>query len=168
MEKLSSVVLSLGSNIENRLEYLRRAISEISNRIGTVEKISPIYESEAIGFEATTDFLNLCVLVQTTQSPEQVLKNTQEIEKLVGRKTKSTDGYASREIDIDLIFFDAQVIDLPELIIPHPFYSSRKFVLLPLNDLIPSHIDPVTGDTIQLKISQCEDSSKISVTAYLI
>lgn len=168
MEKISSVVLSLGSNIENRLDFLRKAVSEISDRIGAVVKTSAIYESEAIGFESTTDFLNLCILVHTSQSPEQVLNNAQAIEKIIGRKTKSSNGYESREIDIDLIFFDEQIIHLPELVIPHPAHSSRKFVLFPLNDIIPEHSDPITGDTVQMKIKQCEDTSKISITALLI
>ena len=168
MEKINTVVLSLGSNIENRLEYLRKAVGEISDRIGTVLKISPIYESEALGFQATTAFLNLCLEVHTEQTPQQVLKTTQEIEKIIGRRNKSTNGYQSREIDIDLIFFNEQVIELPELVIPHPEYSARKFVLLPLNDIIPSQIDPISKEPIQSKINQCKDSSRISITRLLI
>lgn len=168
MEKISSVVLSLGSNIENRIEHLREAVAEISNRVGTVIQISPVYESEAVGFQSNTDFLNLCLVVQTQQSPRSVLKLTQEIEKLIGRKTKSTNGYQSREIDIDLIFFDDAIIQASDLVIPHPSHHLRKFVLLPLRDIVPNYVDPVTGETITTKINQCTDSSKISMTHHLI
>lgn len=170
MEKLNTVVLSLGSNIEDRLDYLRKAIDAISTSIGKPSKISPIYSSEAIGFHSPIDFLNLCLIVRTPLSARDLVKKTQSIEQKLGRIAKMPRemSYSSREIDIDIIAFNDEIIVIPDLIIPHPRYSERKFVLLPLHDIFPEFIDPTTGQSIEKKIDLCSDNSKIIRTALFI
>ncbi len=168
MEKLNEVVLSLGSNIENRLDYLKRAVNEISENLGEVQKISPIYESESVGFQAEVDFLNLCLLLKTHHSALDILRETQAIERKLGRTSKTRHGYTSREIDIDIIFFNDEIIQLPDLEVPHPHYSQRKFVLLPLKDVVCEYIAPITSECLEEKIKVCKDASKISVTSLLI
>lgn len=168
MEKLNSVILSLGSNIEDRLYYLRSAITEIEEKIGAVKHISSIYESEALGFKSDIDFLNMCVEIETKFSPFTLLKKTQEIELNLGRTKKSNGNYKSRKIDIDLIFFENEIINTESLTIPHKLFKNRQFVLLPLNEIYKgSHYPENSKDIVKL-IKKCEDKSIIKKTTYTL
>ena len=167
MEGLTSVVLSLGSNIENRVLHLERACEQLAQNVGRCTKISRIYETPPFGFEAETNFLNLCLVLETNLTADQLLETLQAIESNLGR-IRSDSGYISRTIDIDIIFLGDQIIKSDKLTIPHPFFRTRKFVLAPLIDLGNDLIDPVTHLTIAQIFENCIDKSPITVCKKLI
>jgi len=157
-----TVYLSLGSNVEPRLQFLEEAIELIRLRYESISdmRISPIYETEPWGFESVTRFLNMCVEVKTFQSPFELLEINQEIEKQLGRTPKVGEGYASREMDIDILFFGDEIIFTDTLTIPHPHLEKRKFVLIPLSDLSLSVLHPLLNKSIQQLLADCSDTSR--------
>jgi 2-amino-4-hydroxy-6-hydroxymethyldihydropteridine diphosphokinase len=163
MEKLTEVLFSLGSNLGNRNSYLEQAIEEINDQIGRVDKTSEIYECEPIGFEADTNFLNLCIKVETTLSALDILKIIDQIETKLGRVKNSADFYTSRIIDIDIIFYGDCLFSSDELTVPHPSFRNRNFVLRPLADIDADRIDPLTQLSIQQLLRNNKDNSFIKV-----
>lgn len=141
------VYLGLGSNLGDREANINEAIRLIGERVGTVVSQSSLIETEPWGFESSNFFLNGAVLVETSLSPREVLQTTQEIEKALGRKSKTTThhpsltthhSYNDRPIDIDILLFDDQAIDEPDLKIPHPLMYKRDFVMIPLHEICPT------------------------------
>jgi len=137
--ELKQLYLSLGSNLGDRERMLHRAIALIDERIGTVQRVSSFIETEPWGFESEHPFLNAAVMVLTTLSPEQCLKETQQIEREQGRTTKSKDGiYHDRPIDIDLLMYGDLKLSTPTLTLPHPRMEERDFVMIPLREILPA------------------------------
>ncbi len=147
--------LSLGSNLGDKTKNLTHAIQLIELKIGEVIKISSVYETEALGFISNEVFNNCCLKIKTTYSPNQLLQKTQEIETEMGRKKKSKEGkYESRIIDIDIILYEDKIIKSKKLILPHPRYQQRNFVLFPLEEIDSEKIDPINQLTLsQLKLN---------------
>ena len=132
--------LSLGSNLGNREENLRRALALIDERVGSVYRVSSPMETEPVGFSSTNKFINLVCLVHTMMSPMSCLRETQKIEQELGRTQKSTcaEGtlqHFDRTIDIDLLTYDNIAMDTPELTLPHPRMQERDFVMRPLEEI---------------------------------
>ena len=141
--QINTVYLSLGSNLGNREENISSAIEKL-NKIGKVSKVSKLFESEPFGFISDNLFYNICLEFKTELSPLNLLEATQTIESEIGRKKKSVNRvYESRLIDIDILFFNKEIIELELLTIPHPQIQFRKFVLSPLNDIAPSFRHPL-------------------------
>lgn len=137
--------LSLGSNLGDRRATLLRAIHEIGSRIGKVSAQSDFFDTQPWGFESTHRFLNACVAVETDIEPFELLRRTQEIERLLGRTTKTRNGlYADRPIDIDILLYGTLRLSTPELTIPHPRMAERPFVLEPLRQIAPELTIPGT------------------------
>lgn len=131
--------MSLGSNLGDREDMLRRAIALIEERIGAVQRVSSFIETEPWGFESEHPFLNAAVMVLTTLSPIECLDATQQIERELGRKKKSKNGiYHDRPIDIDLLLYGDLKLSTPRLTIPHPHMYERDFVMIPLREIMPS------------------------------
>lgn len=129
--------LALGSNMGNRRDILNRAIELINEAVGTVVRRSSFMETEPWGFRSANLFLNAAVCVQTSLTPFEALKVTQEIERKLGRTVKSSPGeYHDRSIDIDILLYDDLHIDTPELSIPHPLMHQRDFVMKPLGEIM--------------------------------
>jgi deoxyguanosine kinase len=128
------VVLSLGSNLGDRLDNIRQGIKLVHQRTGTVIKVSRLYETPAWGFESEP-FYNCALVLHTTNTAEEVLKKVLEIEKELGRERSGALGYQPRVIDIDLIAFNEEIIEKFDLTVPHPKMHDRLFVLLPMRDL---------------------------------
>ncbi|MBK5719395.1 2-amino-4-hydroxy-6-hydroxymethyldihydropteridine diphosphokinase [Dysgonomonas sp. Marseille-P4677] len=147
------VFLGLGSNIGDRGENLDHAINEIEERIGEVITTSAFYVTEPVGFESENNFLNAVCEVKTKLRPMELLQRTQEIEKKMGRVSKSdNEGYADRIIDIDILLFDDKIYSNEKLTLPHPHLHERAFVLLPLAEIAGTYIHPVLNKSIdQLK-----------------
>ncbi len=143
------VYLGLGSNIGNRQQCIADAIRLISERVGTVLRQSSLIETEPWGFLSDNQFLNGVILCETSLTPRQVLKVTQQIERELGRhkivnrirealgssKKSVNRKYYDRPIDIDILLFDDLMIDEPDLKIPHPLMHERDFVMIPLNEI---------------------------------
>lgn len=134
---MHKVYLSLGANIGNRKRAMRDAVALLNERVGNVERMSSLYETEPWGFETPNKFINACAEVTTPLAPVDLLRATQQIELELGRTGKSVDGiYHDRAIDIDILLYDDLRVDLPFLQIPHPLMQQRDFVMKPLNELL--------------------------------
>lgn len=152
-DKQHIVFLSLGSNLGDRGENLDHAISNIEKRIGEVIATSAFYVTDPVGFQSTNQFLNAVCEVKTKLPPLAVLEMTQAIEKEMGRTTKSRNKiYTDRIIDIDLLLFDDEIVEHPQLTLPHPHMHERPFVLLPLSEIAGEYVHPVLHKSVnQLK-----------------
>lgn len=134
---MHTVYLSLGSNLGDREATMRRAIGLLNERVGSVDRQSSFIETEPWGFESTNKFLNMCVRLLTTLSPEQLLLATKQIERELGRTQKSVNGqYHDRPIDIDILMYDNVHIDSDDLTLPHPHMQEREFVMKPLREIL--------------------------------
>ncbi len=139
--------LSLGSNLGDREQNLRRAIGELKG----VTKVSSFHETEPLDMAPGTPmFLNCAVEIETGDTPEVLLRTVLDIERRLGRVRENRSGstYDSRTIDIDILFYGDQVVSTPDLTIPHPRLLSREFVLRPLAEIAPNLRHPVTGKTL--------------------
>ena len=135
-EKLHRVFLGLGSNLGDKEANIRNAISLIGERVGLVVRQSSLISTEPWGFESDNQFVNACVLCETTLTPRQVLLATQKIERELGRTHKSVGShYADRLMDIDILLYDDLRVDEPDLQIPHPLMLERDFVMIPLGEI---------------------------------
>ena len=138
---LHQVYLGLGSNLGDKQENIRQAIELIGERVGEVIRQSSLIETEPWGFESENQFLNGVILVETTLTPRQLLRATQQIERELGRKKKTfhsslfTLHYSDRPIDIDILLYDDLTVDEPDLKIPHPLMHKRDFVMIPLREI---------------------------------
>lgn len=136
---MTDIYLSLGSNLGDRHTLLLSAIEALIGRVGRLVASSSFIETEPWGFQSPHRFMNAVVLMQTELSPRELLTVTQDIEKQLGRTTKSEGGvYHDRPIDIDILFYGDLHIDQPDLIIPHPRMHQRDFVMRPLRELTGS------------------------------
>jgi 2-amino-4-hydroxy-6-hydroxymethyldihydropteridine diphosphokinase len=154
--------LSLGSNLGHRERNLEGAIERIGHQTGEIEKISRYYESEPWGYSSDNSFCNCCVSVRTLLDPLHMLDRLLGIEKQMGR-LRAKGGYSDRIIDIDLLLFDDILLDHPRLTLPHPAMGKRKFVLVPLAEIAPGLIHPVTGMSISRMLQQCDDRTGVNL-----
>ena len=156
------VFLALGSNLGNRVENLQLAVENIVEQIGTIQSIAPLYETEPWGFDSDNWFVNTVIELETVLNPLDLLNKCMHIETKHGRKrAKAALGYSSRVIDIDILFYDNQIINLPELIIPHKHLQNRKFVLVPLNDVAPDFMHPLIKQPVKVLLENCIDKIKL-------
>jgi len=141
-----TVYLGLGSNMGNRQDNLDRALDLLSQRLRT-GKVSSIYDTEPIGNVNQPRFLNLVCQVYTRLAPRELLTLAKGIELKLGRALGKSN--APRPIDIDILFYGDLVIETPELVIPHPRLTERAFVLVPLDEIAPDLVHPVSGKTVK-------------------
>ncbi len=143
------VYLSLGTNLGDKEQNLRMAVQHIEERIGKVISLSAFYVTAPWGFDSDNSFLNAALSVDTSLSPIEILDLTQDIERVLGRLSKSTNRvYSDRLIDIDLLLADDLVIDNERLILPHPLMHQRRFVMEPLAEIAPTMLHPTLGETM--------------------
>jgi len=156
--KDSKVFLSLGSNLGDRKKNLLSCIENLRN-ISKIKKVSSIYETKPFKVEVKqNDFLNLVVEIAYKNSPYDLLENISIIEKKLGR-LRSEKRNEPREIDIDILFFDDLILDEKKLILPHPRFSERLFVLDPLNEIASEFKDPLTKKRIKDLLIDAQNSS---------
>ncbi len=160
MEHTKTVYIALGSNKGDKLQHLQAAVNLIFKTVGTPKKLSKIYKTEALGFNGDP-FYNACIKVETTLNPKKLLKQLQRIETLLGRAKKTKAHYEAREIDLDILFYDAVIYNEKKLVIPHPELHKRKFVLHPLQDVAKDDVLPGFNKTSAELLRQCEDDSEI-------
>lgn len=150
--------LLFGSNMGDKNQIFAQACLLINNRCGHVVKVSSAYESEPWGFEAEEWFLNRAIEVETALKPSEMLHQLLDIEKELGRvRPKKKDGYASRPVDLDILYFGDRILLTDELVVPHPRLHQRRFALLPLCELIPDFVHPALGLTQRELLKRCND-----------
>lgn len=156
---MQEVYLLLGSNVGNRAENLAKAIAFIEERCGEVFVQSHLYETAAWGNTEQQSFYNQAIGINTDLSAENLLIAVKEIEKEVGRI--ETIHWGPRVIDIDIILFGNEVIDLPQLKIPHPYMHERRFTLTPLAEIASGAVHPVFNKTVSELLEECADDSEV-------
>lgn len=147
---MAKVYLGLGTNLGDKEANLHAAIEKINERIGKVASLSAFYVTDPWGFSSDHPFLNAACYVVTTLSPLEILRETQAIERELGRLTKSLLGvYGDRPIDIDLLLYDDLILQNPILTLPHPLMHERRFVMEPLAEIAPEVVHPVFGKPLK-------------------
>lgn len=152
-----SVALLTGSNHRGKEQILQRAAERIAEQVGPIERASQICYSEAWGFTCEEEFANQAILVSTGLAADEVLMKTQAIERELGRDRKAEseeklltgERYASRVVDIDIIFYDDIVVESEKLTLPHPLMHEREFVLRPMLEVAAEWRHPIIGRTTQ-------------------
>lgn len=165
MKKSATTYISLGSNLGDRLNHLQDAVFHINARIGEVTRISHIYKTPAWGFDGDY-FFNACIEVSTQYAPLDLLERLLQIEILLGRERKAGPGYASRTIDLDILYYDREILHSDTLTIPHPNLTKRSFVLRPLADIAPQFYHPEINKDTRNLLQECPDKSDIQRTPH--
>src|SRR5262245_31812221 len=142
-----TVYFSLGSNIGDRAANLRTAIVRLPEAGVRVLRVSPVYETEPVDYTGQSWFLNVAVEGETALFPLQLLSRTERIERGLGRKRSVSKG--PRTIDIDILFYGRAIVKTARLEVPHPRIAERRFVLIPLADLVPELRHPLTRQTVR-------------------
>ena len=158
MQIQKKVILSLGSNVGNRLENIEACLQLIHHKIGLILRVSSLYETPSWGFDSSP-FYNCAILIHSSFSPEKILRKITSIEKEMGRIRKIKQGYEDRIIDIDIIALDNTIIESENLIIPHPQMQNRQFVLQPIADLQLDWEHPILHKSIKELLEICPDKS---------
>ena len=154
----SKVYLSVGTNLGNRENNISNCIDYLE-KISEIKNISKIYETVPYKVQIEqSNFLNLALEINFFESAENLLIEINKIEKELGR-VRSSIRNEPREIDIDIIFFGNQIINKKDLVVPHPRFRERLFVLEPLNDIAPNFLDPITNKTIKELLINAQNSS---------
>jgi len=156
---MKEVYLLIGGNIGDRFYFLGEASRLISQQCGPISRSSAIYETAAWGKEDQPAFLNQVLIIHTVLDPVKLMAVILEIEQQMGRLRKEKNG--ERNIDIDILYYENELVELPNLTIPHPRIYMRKFALIPLLELNPAKIDPVLHKTIQELHDTCPDSLEV-------
>jgi len=162
MKSQHQITLSIGSNQGNRLANIESCIALIHQEVGTVIRVSRLYETPAWGFESDA-FYNCALVLHSTSSAQKILNQVLKIEKHLGRIRSNQKGYQSRLIDVDLITYDDEIIESEKLEVPHPLMQNRNFVLLPMRDLKLDWRHPVYQKTISELITISPDDSVCTV-----
>ena len=150
---IHTIYLSLGTNIGNRPANLRQAVSSLPPQMNVKAK-SKVYETPPWGYTEQDDFLNQAVKATTYLEPEPLLKHIKRLETALGRETSFH--YGPRLIDIDILFYDDEIIETQSVVIPHPHLHERGFVLLPLMDIAPDLIHPIQQKSIRQMAAFCD------------
>ena len=150
----------IGGNLGDRQKLLQKAENLITTYCGAIIKASSIYESEAWGMTDQASFLNRLLVINTSLSPFDLLENMLAIENLLERKR--VEKWGPRTMDIDLLFYNDQIIETEKLTVPHPFIGSRRFVLEPLVEVASEFLHPIEKKTMKELLHSCNDTCQVS------
>lgn len=153
------IYLLLGSNLGDSRALLQHAATQLEQQLGNINKRSAMYKTAAWGKTDQPDFVNQVLELHTRFSAMETLNIMLKIEQQMGRQRSEL--YAPRTIDIDLLFFNQHIIDLPNLQVPHPRIAERRFVLVPMNELAPDFKHPVWHKTIRQLLLECPDTGDV-------
>lgn len=164
MKNYKTIYIAFGSNKGERRGNILKALQEAAAYC-RITKISPLYLSKPEGFLEQEDFINGVFEAKTSLTPIQLLASLKETEKRLGRERTFKDG--PREIDLDIIFYDGEIVAFPQLYIPHRSFREREFVLLPLKQIAPEFTDPFSGKTVSVLYEELMSSKKQSTVKKL-
>lgn len=156
---MNKAYLLTGGNLGNRQAHLKRAAALLSKQCGHVIRRSSLYETAAWGNTDQPAFLNQVLVIETKLDAASLMKKILSIEEQMGRSRKNK--WEPRIIDIDILFFNKEIINSELLTVPHPHIPNRRFVLAPLNELSPAFIHPVSGRNMHELLLQCKDKLKV-------
>lgn len=152
--------IGFGSNIGDRLTHIQNAIHALSKTEGiTLQKISAVYKTDPVGYEAQAHFLNGVAAIQTDLPPLSLLHTLKDIEIAIGRKHRIR--WGPREIDLDILIYGDLCLQTEKLVIPHPEMHLRRFVLVPLAEIVPDLVHPVFQETVQTLLERLEDEKSV-------
>ena len=152
--------IGFGSNIGDRLAHIQNAIDALSKTEGiTLQKISSIYKTDPVGYEAQAHFLNGVAAIQTDLPPLSLLHILKDIEIAIGRKHRIR--WGPREIDLDILVYGDLCLQTEKLVIPHPEMHLRRFVLVPLAEIVPDLVHLVFQETVQTLLERLEDDKSV-------
>ncbi|MFH1336492.1 MAG: 2-amino-4-hydroxy-6-hydroxymethyldihydropteridine diphosphokinase [Candidatus Zixiibacteriota bacterium] len=161
---MAEVYLSLGSNLGDRIRYLKRAIEKIGEPDSVViRKISPVYETDPVGNPDQSRFLNLVVSIETNLKPLRLLDYLLDIEKKLGRERNEK--WGPRTIDLDILLYDELITISDRLTLPHPRMHQRRFVLVPLAQINPNLFHPSLKKSVEELLRSCPDQSEVELSA---
>ncbi len=155
---MNRAFLLLGGNMGNRFFFIFNAISDLNVKIGSIIRSSSFYITSAWGNENQPDFLNVAVELETSLSPTELLSGLKEIESKYGPRTGK---WEPRQLDIDILFYNEEVIHTGSLNVPHPELGNRRFALVPLCEIAPGIVHPITGKKASDMLTECEDSLNV-------
>ncbi|GAB2625982.1 2-amino-4-hydroxy-6-hydroxymethyldihydropteridine diphosphokinase [Belliella aquatica] len=158
---MRQIILIIGGNIGDRLSLITQAKQLLDEKIGKVSLISSLYETEAWGGVSKGNYLNQILILESELSAEEVLDKALQIEKILGRQRDIK--WGNRTMDIDILYYGDQIIDTPNLKIPHPYLHLRRFVLEPLAEIVPDFIHPILKLTSTALLKNCEDDSIVKI-----
>lgn len=158
---MHSVYLLLGSNIGDSMTVLNRAIELLRQKVGVILATSSVYKTEPWSMPEVSWFYNCAVHMETDLTPDALLTSILAIENSLGRIRQETGHYESREIDIDILYYDDLVLEAEHLKIPHPFISLRRFALAPMTELNADLVHPTLNLTQSTMLNACPDTLKI-------
>ena len=157
--------LLFGSNQGDKLQLLEQACTYINNRCGMLVERSSLYNSEPWGFEAEEWFLNVLLVVETELDPDTLMDRLLDIERELGRvRHPEIEGYTSRTVDLDILYYGDQIVRTAKVTAPHPRLHERRFALMPLCELVPDFLHPESGLSQQQLLEKCHDTSKVYVS----
>ncbi len=159
---MPQVYLLFGGNIGNVGLAFEKAIKLIAENIGDILSKSSIYKTEPWGFKSEDQFLNQALCVDTVLSPQELINEIIKIEEKIGR-IKQTEKWSSRIIDIDILFYDNEIVKYEYLNIPHPLLHKRKFALAPMHEIKADYVHPVFKKTIAVLLNECNDKLNVEV-----
>jgi 2-amino-4-hydroxy-6-hydroxymethyldihydropteridine diphosphokinase len=160
---MNTAYLILGGNKGDKLQNLEQAIALIAEKVGVIVGRSDIFVTAAWGNTNQPDFLNQVVCLKTPLSAIDLLKKTISIEHILGR-VRDHQKWMERTMDIDILFYNDDIVNTSDLIIPHPLLQERKFVLIPLAQIAPMLVHPVFKKNIKTLLTECPD--KLEVIKY--
>jgi len=153
---MNIIYIQLGSNMGNRKSYIEKSMQQIEQEIGNIICSSKIYESSPWGVSIQNHFLNSVIKIESELSSSILLKKLQEIENNLGRVRKEK--WGERCVDLDILFYNSEIINTENLKIPHPYIQDRKFVLVPLSEIDTDYNHPVLHKNISSLLKECTDT----------
>ena len=161
---MAEAILLLGSNLGNRIDYLRKAINFIKQEGIEVTKKSSVYESPAFGYESTTTYYNLALQIETNKTPELLLEKCQLIENKLKRVRSHSQRYSDRTIDIDIILIEDKIINTANLTVPHPRMDERLFCLKPVEEIASNWVISTLNKTVKEALNNLKDTNEVKKT----
>ena len=157
---MHSAYIGFGSNIGDRLAHIGNAIHALSETEGiALQRVSSVYKTDPVGYTAQSEFLNGVAAIQTSLSPLSLLHTLKNIETAIGRQHRIR--WGPREIDLDILIYGDLCLHTEKLVIPHPEMHRRRFVLVPLAEIVPDLVHPVFQETVQTLLERLEDDKSV-------